>query len=304
MMHYYHAFDLKIKSELLLPELLVASNISSAADIVIKFGEVSPSGLSDAASSGAFYQANSNHFWLNIPNIARFLITDGNHIIIDPSDAADEDSIRLFLLGSCMGALLMQRDLFLLHANAIKVGECCISFSGRSGIGKSTLSAAFMQRGYSVLADDVCVLNQQQEVIPGFPHIKLWADASQKLAIQTKALRQIRPNLDKFSVPLASQFYQTNLPLKLVYILNAHNKDSFEFNALDGMKKILPLKNNTYRYAYLKGLGKTKTHLKQTGTLASNVSVVRISRPKAGFQLDELVDLIEADLSHRGILNA
>ncbi len=309
-MHYYHAFHLNIKSELLLPELLVASEAHDTPDVVIELGEVNPNGLPHAAFKGAFYQSNENALWLNVPNVARYLISHGNHIIINPIEpidlmsTSDEDSIRVFLLGSCMGALLMQRDLFLLHANAIKVGEQCISFSGHSGVGKSTLSGAFMQRGYSILADDVCVVNKHQEVVPSFPQIRLWADSSKKLEIQTQALKKVRPQLEKFSVPLAAQFHQISLPLKVVYILNTHNQDEFKFQDVQGMQKILPLKNNTYRHQYLKGLGKTKMHLKHTGALASSVSIVRVLRPKSGFRLDELVDLIEADLLSRGFSNA
>ncbi|MCH9755761.1 MAG: hypothetical protein K0U37_01040 [Gammaproteobacteria bacterium] len=302
-MFFYHAFQLIIQSELVIPELLsLPDNLGNRpAHVVIEFGEVSETGLSRVVAGGAFYQSNETELWLNVPKVARYLISNGNHITIDPDEASDEDSIRVFLLGSCMGALLMQRDLFLLHANAVKMGAHCISFSGHSGAGKSTLSGAFMRRGYSILADDVCAINSMGEVIPSFPQIKLWADSSKKLEIQTNTFRRIRPNFEKFSVPLEAQFCSVSLPLKVVYILNSHNLDTFEFNAVEGMKKVLPLKNNTYRYQYLKGLGQTKKHLKHTGAIASQASVVRITRPRAGFRLDELVDLIEADLSARGL---
>jgi len=49
-------------------------------------------------------------------------------------------------------------------------------------------------------------------------------------------------------------------------------------------------------------LGKTKKHLKHVGSLASQVDVVRITRPKTGFQLDKLVELIQADLLERGVV--
>ena len=302
-MYFYHAFQLNIQSALKLPELLSCTNNSNIKfDVIIQFETVSKTGLSEAITKGAFYQSNSNELWLDVPNVARYLISDGNRIHIDPYEHADEDSIRVFLLGSGMGALLMQRDLFLLHANAIKMGDACVSFSGNSGAGKSTLSAAFMHRGYSVLADDVCAINQAGQVMPSFPQVKLWADSSQKLEIKTDTLRRIRPNIEKFAVPLEQQFYTQNLPLKVLYILNSHNQDTFEFETIEGMHKMLPLKNNTYRHQYLKGLGKTKKHLKHVGSLASQVDVVRITRPKTGFQLDKLVDLIQADLLERGVV--
>jgi len=249
IMYFYHAFGLNIQSALNLPELLAcADNSNLNPDVTIQWGDVSKTGLIEAVVKGAFYQANHNGLWLDVPSVARYLITHGNCITIDPYDQADEDSIRVFLLGSGMGALLMQRDLFLLHANAIKIGDACVSFSGNSGAGKSTLSAAFMSRGYSVLADDVCAINEAGQVMPSFPQVKLWADSSHKLAIKTGGLRRIRPNIEKFAVPLNQQFFATNLPLKVLYILNSHNQDTFEFDSIEGMHKMLPLKNNTYRH--------------------------------------------------------
>ncbi len=301
-MHYYHAFGLNIKSELELPELLSLQAAAQPIDVSMKLGEVSPSGLSEVVASGAFYQANHNAFWLHVPNIAYYLVENGQTITISPCHGSDADSIRVFLLGSTIGALLMQRNMLLLHGNAIKVGEHCVSFLGQSGVGKSTLSGAFMQRGYRVLADDVCVVNDASEVIPGFPHIKLWADARQKLGFQAKACRRIRPKLEKFSVSLASAFYPKPTILSAVYILCPHNQNNFELQVLDGMQKLMPLKNNTYRIQYLKGLGKTQTYLKQTGTLASKIRVVRLHRPDTGFKLDELVGVIESDLEAQGIL--
>ena len=306
-MYYYHAFQLNIQSAIKLPELLTVVSVNNldvdmTPNIQINIGSVSKAGLLEVAAAGAFYQSNAHELWLDVPNVARYLIGHGDCITIDPYAQADEDSLRVFLLGSCMGALLMQRDLFLLHANAIKMGDACVSFSGNSGAGKSTLSAAFMNRGYSVLADDVCAINQAGHVIPSFPQVKLWEDSSQKLEIETDTLRRIRPNLEKFSVPLQEQFYTKNLPLKVLYILNSHNQDSFEFESIEGMHKMLPLKNNTYRHQYLKGLGRTKQHLKHAGGLASQIDVVRITRPRAGFQLETLVDLIQADLLARGVV--
>lgn len=303
-MYDYFAFSLNIRSEMAFPELLHCA-VSTAPDLNITFGEVSAQGLDSLnQSKGLFYQATESELWLHVPNIARFLIRHGNQIIIDPVAGVDEDSIRVFVLGSCMGSLLMQRDLFLLHGNAIKVGQHCISFVGQSGAGKSTLSGAFFKRGYSILADDVCAVSASGHVMPSFPQIKLWCDAAKKLNIDTHALRRIRPKIEKFAVPLALQFQRDALPLKMVYVLHAHNKDEFHFSTMTGMQKLPPLQANTYRKNYLSGLGKERGHFKRCAQLAGKIGLVRINRPNDGFKLDELVDLIEQDLTTRGLHHA
>lgn len=302
-MYSYYAFNLLIRSELVFPELLPSpDNLpSNEPQITIKFGAVSVGGIDSSTSSGLFCQATETELWLHVPNIARFLVSNGEQITIDAVEGIDEDSIRLFLLGSCMGALLMQRDLFLLHGNAIKIGEHCISFVGHSGAGKSTLSGAFFKRGYSILADDVCAINTQGHVLPSFPQIKLWFDAATRLGIETQTLRKIRPLIEKFAVPLAEQFHCEALPLKAVYILHSHNKDEFDFETIAGMQKLPPLQNNTYRKAYLKGLAKDSNNFSQCAQIAGQVAVVRVTRPNEGFKLDQLVDLIEQDLQSRGL---
>ena len=206
-MYHYHAFNLNIQSDLYFPELLEQPEYTPAdADLRIQFGDVSPSGLEHPLMMQPFCQANAEALWLHVPGVAHFLITQGSQITLHPSPGVDEDSIRVFLLGSCMGALLMQRDLFLLHGNAVKVGRHCISFVGHSGAGKSTLSGAFFKRGYSILADDVCAVSAAGDVLPSFPQIKLWCDAAHQLNIETQSLRNIRPGIENTQFHLASTF--------------------------------------------------------------------------------------------------
>lgn len=302
MCQTYYAFQLHIRSAIALPELQVLDKEQAkTADVLIEFGAVPETGLDAPSHQGAFYQASDNTLWIDVPEVARYLITNGTSIIIEPYLPVDETSIRVFLLGSCMGAILMQRSLLLLHANAIKIKDQCVAFAGHSGAGKSTLAAAFMKAGDSILADDVCAINQTGHVVPGFPQLKLWADTSEQLSVDTQKLTRIRPNIRKFALPLHEQFHKTPLPLRVIYILSSHNQDTFLFKEIKGMQKILPLKHNTYRGQYLKGLGKTQEHLKQSGRLASQADMIHITRPSHGFKLNELMQQIKQDLSGRGI---
>lgn len=298
-MYQYQAYDVGIQSELELPELAYEHG-QTPPDVQVKLGKVDVTGIPEEASKALFFEATPSKFWLNVQGVGRYLVEDGSKITIDANETADEDSIRVFLLGSAMGALLMQRGMFLLHANAIKIGGGCVAFAGRSGIGKSTLTAAFSKRGYLVLADDVCAVDEKSEVMPSFPNIKLWADTSKHLDINTQNLRRIRPQIEKFSVPMKQAYHGKPCPLQAVYILNEHNKPDFVFESLEGLQKIQPLKNNTYRYPYVKHSGRVKQHLKQVAALAAKMDVVRVTRPNQGFQLDELVARIEEDLQQRG----
>ncbi len=298
--YHYHVFGLNIESELEFPELLPRRvTHGEHSDILIRWQPVEVQGIDQPIFKNTFLQAKKNLLWLNIKDVGRFLIADGSQIDIDPIEPIDLATIRLFLLGSCMGALLMQRDLFLLHGNTIKIGEACIAFVGDSGIGKSTLSGAFFKRGYSILADDVCALDANLNVIPSLPQIKLWQDAAIKLGIETQALRKVRANTDKYAIPLADQFYERPLPLKIIYCLNKKSSLTVHLQSVVGLDKIKALQQNSYRYFYLRGLEKEAMHINQCIHVSQQVDLVSISRPEDGFELDALVDKIELDLSSR-----
>lgn len=242
------------------------------------------------------YGINRDELWLHVPEIARFLVQAGQRILIDPEPDSNEDSIRVFLLGSALGALLFQRELLVIHGNAIRISDHCMICVGDSGAGKSTLAAAFLQRGYEILADDVVPINKQGHAIPGFPRIKLWQETADYLGIDTSNLRRITPNLEKFNYPLTNHFCQKTLPVRWVYDLNKHDKPSFQFDAIHGAERFQILMKNTYRAHFLEGMGLWQEHLTSCAQLSSRIHITHITRPAKSFELDALVDHILSNI--------
>lgn len=294
----YVAYSLKIDSALPLPELTVLDEANpQVPDVSIRIEAVSPDGLPDGQQLGPFLWASPSRLWLQIPRVARFLVSHGNEILIDPEPGIDDDSLRVFLLGSAFGALLLQRGHLVLHGNAIRIGEQCMVCVGHSGAGKSTLAAGFMQRGYQVLADDVVPVDAQCRALPGFPRIKLWQDVADKLEIDTRALRRIRPNIEKYNLPVASDGAGRALPIGWVYILDSDYIDDLRIQPIQGLQRFQPLYSNTYRVRFLNGMALKPEHLKLCGKLASKIRLARISRSRGGFNLDQMIDTILADIA-------
>lgn len=293
----YNAYNLTIDSELALPEL-TPSTYDSAFDVHIHFGELPKDGIQGGKHLGPFLWTNDHALWLKVPEVATFYVTNGNEIIIDPAPGIDEDSIRVFLLGSAFGALLFQRGYLVMHGNAIRIGDQCMICVGHSGAGKSTLAAGFMQRGYDVLADDVVPVNEACEAIPGFPRIKLWQDVADHLKIDTAPLRRIRPEMEKFHLPLVHDFGKQPLPVRWIYILNTNEShQDIDIEPIQGMQRFLPLRNNTYRVRYLEGMAMKQSHLQLCGKLAGKIRLGRVTRPRKDFQLDQLIDRLLADMA-------
>lgn len=295
MLHTYQLYQLCIVSELALPELCAAR--VPAADIHIRYGQVDPVEDSGARQLGPYLWANDAAIWLQVPRVADFLIRDGNEIIIAPHPGIDEDSVRVFLLGSAMGGLMFQRQHLVLHGNAVQVGDACLVCVGPSGAGKSTLAAALMRRGHRLLADDVVPVNANCEALPGFPRIKLWQDSADHLQITTGGLARIRPGMEKFNLPTFDTMADRPLPVRWVYMLGEHNADEFTFEPVHGMARFPLLRNNTYRARFLDGVDMKAVHLRLCAELSSRIRLVRVMRPRGGFELDELAERILADVA-------
>ena len=294
---HHQAYQLNIRSDLALPELATGP-AAGPSDVDISWGSVAPDGLPDGQQLSPFLWAAPQRLWLHVPQVARFLIEGGSSIRIDPAPGADQASLRVFLLGSAFGALLIQRGLLVLHGNAVQIGDQCVVCVGPSGAGKSTLAAGFMQRGHAILADDVVAVDAQGRALPGCPRIKLWHDAAYRLDIDTAPLPRVRPELEKFTLPVqpAARSAQP-LPVRWIYILDSDNGDQVRVEALHGVHRFKPLHENTYRMRYLQGMALGAAHLQLCGRLAARVRLARVTRSRAGFKLDALIAALQADIA-------
>ncbi len=293
----YSTYNLSIESEIDLPELQFATQTDAPPDVNIQLSTLPANGLPEGQQLGPFLWVKQEDLWLQVPQVARFMVQGGHTILVDPEPGIDEDSLRVFLLGSALGALLFQRGYLVLHGNAIRIGDQCMISVGHSGAGKSTLAAGFMQRGFSVLADDVVPINKACQALPGFPRIKLWQDVADKLQIDTSALRRIRPNIEKFNLPLSQPPSAEPVPVRWIYILGSDNIQSFNFSPIHGMQRFLPLYNNTYRVHFMNAMALKSEHMQLCGQLANKIRLANITRPKASFDLDALIDHLLADMA-------
>lgn len=284
----YKAFGLIIKSGFEIPELL---NYEGIHDVEIILGKT-PQNLKNINKQGVKYQASKNEFLLEVDNIAKYYVNSGNKITVELLKEKADKEVRLFLLGSSFGALFLQRGLLPIHGSAIKFGESATIFTGLSGVGKSSMAAYFINQGYQALADDISVVNENLEVVPGFPNLKIWNDVLNKLDIQNESLSQIRPDIGKYQLPIDANYYNQSLSLKNIIILTTKNSAGFDYEELSGIKKFNVIRNNTYRHRFVQGLEKQQDHFLILNKLLPTIKVFNVSRPQSPIMLKELGDFI------------
>jgi hypothetical protein len=272
----YRLFGLNLRSQIDLAGL--APKVESGTpDVEIAFEPL-------PASDHIGYRATEDGTLLAVAKVGRYLIRDGRQILIDPAPGASERNLRLFLLGSAIGALLHQRHLLPLHANAIDIGGRAVAFSGHSGAGKSTIAAWFHDRGHTILADDVCVIGFDEAgralAYPGIPRLRLWREALEASGRDADAYARSFDDTDKFDVPTVNDAGSEPVPLAAIYLLRKAEEagGGAEIERLKGIDAVETLVSNTYRGGYLSMIGRTSEHLSACVRVARAVPVFRAQR--------------------------
>ena len=172
----YKAFGLRIGSEIEMPELAHINEQDESVDIVIIKDDLTS--LWDREGKQGKFVVKDHLVIFQVLNTATFSIQEGEKIIVSPIEGSEENKIRLYLLGTCMSIVLMQRKILPLHGSAIAIDGKAYAFVGDSGAGKSTLASAFLAKGYQLLSDDVIAVSLSNENIPfvkpSYPQQKLW----------------------------------------------------------------------------------------------------------------------------------
>ena len=243
---HYAAYGLCICSEIALP--FGVAPPKSRPDVTIRFGPT-PETLGASGERYGLWQSIPGAYLLDVDGVARYLVTGGREIVVEPTGNGDA-AVSVFLLGSVLAACLQQRGIVTLHASAIETGGGAVLFAGVSGSGKSTLLAALVDRGYAMLADDVTgvVLGAggRPVALSAFPCVRLWADAVDGLAWRGRTRGRVRDELEKYLAPVEC-FRKEPLAVGAVFTLASHNRDEFEIDLASRPVAFEQLLKHTYR---------------------------------------------------------
>lgn len=297
----YRAYGLVFRSSLPLPELTETgpADDQAAPDVTVRAGRL-PDHLDEPLATGSIHEANADELLLRIEGVGRYLVSRGSRIVVEPDPDASDHEVRVFLLGTCLGALLHQRGFLVLHASGMATEHGAVLFSGVSGAGKSTLLAEMLHRGYRMMVDDVCAVRFDADdrpiVVPSYPRTRIWGETAARLEIDTAGMPRTRPEMDKYERQIPEQFADQPAPLTRLYHLAGSNEDELSLTRLGQLEAFDVVVNNTYRQILLDGFARRGEHFRLAGLAARAASVTRVIRPTTSFRLRELADLIEEDL--------
>lgn len=286
----YYNYGLHIRSEILCPELMPYTQPGESPEVTIRL----LSNLPNVTESfeNRYYEVRPRTFRMAVAGVAKYVVEDGSRISVEPATGASPEEVRLFLLGSAMGALLYQRGLFPLHGSAIETQWGAMIFVGSQGIGKSTLAAQFHRKGYRVLSDDVSAVASKPgglEVLPALAHFRLCADAYERLGV----LHDASFNVDKFVAPLGEGYCSHPVPLQAIHVLADQENGEADFKLLRGFDRVKCLLENLYRPQYLHGQSTQSDLMRMASLVARKSAMVTVTRRRDPELIAPLVDFLE-----------
>lgn len=296
----YNAFGLTVLSEIYLPELPKVKIANDLIDVSIK--RVDLTGVwSDLSKFNKNFVIRENVVMFRVPEKAIFLIQNGNEIFVSPINDSDEDYHRLYILGTCMGAILMQRKILPLHGSAIAIDGKAYAFVGDSGVGKSTLASAFLKKGYQLMSDDVIPVKFSDEnipmVTPAYPQQKLWMESLNQFGMESGQYKPIVERETKFAVPVSTQFAYQELPLAGIIELVKTDEAEIRITPITNMTRFHTLYTHTYRNFFLAGSGLMDWHFATSAKMVNQLSFYQLQRPVSRFTAYDLTELILTTIS-------
>lgn len=299
----YSLFGLTLTSQIQLPAPAYTSAVP-APDGKIEWDRV-PDGLEQPIVATQYVEIDAQRWLLRAQEMAgaRFLVSNGESIRVERTkipNQATSVALRQFLLGSCMGAIQLQRGRVPLHGNTIANEDGALLIAGAIGAGKSTLTMALLRQGYQLVADDLSVLSQvpgrETTVAPGIPRIKLWRDTCELFGVRWSELPRVHPQLDKYLVPLEPHSDSNAGPLRAIVLLVAAPINRPTIEEFGGMRKLIELQAHLYKIGLDQARRVWPWIFGALATLADSTPIYLLRRPAGGFHPAALVDLIHTEI--------
>ena len=230
--------------------------------------------------------------------VGQLVVQGSNQILITPAPGADEEALRLFVVGAGFGVLLHQRGFLVLHGSAVIIDGECRRLPWRKGLGKvDDGRGATAARACRFISDELLVIRFEGEngaqVMPGSSPIKLWSDALVSVGGNPDTSVPVRPGHPKYFVS-ESTITEGEFPLRTLFLLDVG--DTLAVAEVPPAAAFFSVAPHVYvcRFGtgFLQATGADRT-FRQLSLLLKRTSVMRLYRQRDLSQLSEIARLVE-----------
>lgn len=282
---------------------MTAVEPGSSIDIAVTEGAVARHLAAPLATDTLCDAAPGRFLCRGGPAGPRFLVEGGSRVVFERDPKTDDAMLGVRFTNVVLPALLRQRGLLVLHANAaVTSAGVVMVVGGDSGAGKSTTLGALLEYGCSMLSDDVTALGLgcegTIEVLPGLAQLHLSEDAAKGLGVDITDLALQPWRRMKAAVPTDRRMARIPAPLGALHILSVGTGDGVEMTTLYGAAKFHALWECLYGPLFTEEHSAVFPLLCAVGDL---IAVQRIIRPARRWSVGEVVGAILAHPRSTGL---
>jgi hypothetical protein len=319
MSYRYLLYGLNVESEIEIEEAY-SKDFEGKADVEVVAGAMPSEVIGifcEKEPDEACSAISGSALAIRIPGVGDYLVKR-DRITVSALDSATKEKVKCFLLGSAFGYCMFLRKQVLLHGGAIarvdaectgyaadgrdvSGGNAGIIITGVSGVGKSTVLDALMERGYKFIADDVCAITDNSgkpHINMAYPQKKLCRDAALKHGYDLAKLIYIGEERDKFAVRLSDGFLPEGTEFKYLFEIVLSDREKQDNNIvvreITGHEKLKAILRNIYRGEDGFALwGISPEYMQKCLKIAAEIQIYQIARPGSVDTLNEILVTIE-----------
>jgi hypothetical protein len=228
--------------------------------------------------------------------------------ILDPEYAY---MVEIHLLGVVLSYWLERQGIPVLHAAAVSVDGRAVGFMATNKGGKTSLAGSLMERGHSLLSDDLLgiqVSGAEVEARPGFPSIRMWPDLAEHLVgARWSSLPLAHPRFSKRRVQVGEggfgRFLDQPKPLACLYLPERQEgggamgaEPKIRIETVRPAHAVIELVRSSFLPRMAQAAGFAADRLRAFSYLAGRVPVRRLIYPSGFHVLPEVCARILEDL--------
>lgn len=225
------------------------------------------------------------------------VVENGNSIRYEVKPDGILGNVNAYLIGWGMSLLAHQRGMMAIHCGAVANEEGAILIAGNSGAGKSTMTTAFLERGYRLMVDDMAFVEtkpgaKETLAYPAFPYQKLCRNVVDEKGYNYDDLIYIDEDKDKFLVPYRGEFKTEAVPIKGFIMLAVDDCESVEAEEVKGLQKMHVVANNLFLRNLLGKEKYSPRYGEPCLKMAANVPIAYVCRPKEGNTTGKVIETV------------
>lgn len=304
----YHRFGMTIRSDRRLPGWReVGSTKPAAAEPPARITTLLPGnphpfvrhgdGAPRLGSDGALVFAHDG--------LGEWIARGGTDLTVVPAAGVDPGRLAMVTQGSGLAALAYQRGWALWHVSGVwREGVGAVLFAGASGAGKSSMAAALVQRGWHLLADDLCRVDVAEGCTAWSAPapLRLWEDAAAALDLHQTAIGHdpFRPDKLLCVGPAAAE-QAGPVPVRAIVLLRWGGSVALgQESGADAVRAVLTA--TAYRPAFLDALNGWAAQFAAAAQIVRQVPVLTLRRPRDFARIADAAEQIEAAVGQRAMV--